>query len=188
VTLNTWSEGLQDRVARAVKSARGSRSAQEVADETARLGYPMTRSQIANLESGRKRGLDIAELLILAAALDVPPVALLFPDLPDGEVEVLPGQFVSSAVALLRFTGERDSEPKSDLGRLAKLSRQRFDKQRSHAVALKVLDERAAANDAEFFTADRIIAVADIAGEIKELESRIAAIPGAVVVQKESAE
>src|SRR5436189_2455562 len=119
---------------RAVRSARGSRSAQEIADETARLGYPLSRSQIANLESGRKRSLDIAELLIIAAALEVPPVTLLYPDLPNGEVEVLPGQFVSSTVALLRFTGERDSKPTSDLGRLAKLSREHFDKKIRHAA------------------------------------------------------
>ena len=95
-------------------------------------------------------------------------------------MEVLPGQFVSSAVALLRFSGERHSEPKSDLARLAKLARERFDKQIRRAVALKFLDERAAANDAEAFTADRIVAVADIADEIKELDRRMAA-PGSVV-------
>jgi hypothetical protein len=140
------------------------------------------------LESGRKRSLDIAELLILAAALGVPPVTLLFPDLPDGDVEVLPGEFVSSIAALLRFTGERDPDPKSDLGRLAKLSRERFDKKIRHAAALKVLDERAAANDADFFTADRIIAIDEMNGEIRGLERRMAAIPDAVVAEKESAE
>ena len=71
-------------------------SAQELADETERLGYPVSRSQIANYESGRKQGLDVAEFLILAAALDIPPALLLFPTFPDDTVEVLPGQQVDA--------------------------------------------------------------------------------------------
>ena len=63
-------------------------SAQEVAD-TKRLGYPISHDQIANYESGRKRGLDITELLVLAAALEVSPIALLFPATSDREVEML---------------------------------------------------------------------------------------------------
>jgi transcriptional regulator with XRE-family HTH domain len=50
----------------------------------------ISRTQIANYESGRKKNLDIAELLILAAALDVPPLVLLYPDLPAGKVEIIP--------------------------------------------------------------------------------------------------
>jgi transcriptional regulator with XRE-family HTH domain len=185
MTQKTWADGIQERVARAVKAARGTRSAQEVADETERLGYPLSRSQIANLESGRKRGLDVAELLILAAALDVPPSALLFPDLPDGEVEILPGQFVSSVAALLRFTGERDTDPQSDLGRLARLSRERFEKQVRHFAALDVVDalvERAGEDEKrQQVAADQIFRVIDSADEVRELNLRIEAIPGAVV-------
>jgi transcriptional regulator with XRE-family HTH domain len=187
MTQNAWSESLTDRVARAVRSARGSRSAQEIADETARLGYPMTRSQIANLESGRKRSVDIAELIILAAALGVPPVALLFPDLPDGDVEDLPGQLVSSAAGLVLFTGEHGAQTKSDAGRLVKLSRQRFDKQAWHSAALGILEDLAAKNP-EQVTADRITGIADLADEVRELDRQIAAIPGAVLNSESSQE
>src|SRR5258705_3974854 len=86
-----WAEGLHRRMAAAIKAARASRSAQWLADETERLGYPISRAAIANYESGRKKGLDVAELLVLAAALRIPPLTILFPELPDGQVEVLSG-------------------------------------------------------------------------------------------------
>jgi transcriptional regulator with XRE-family HTH domain len=81
------------------------RSAQDVADRTAELGYPISRTQIANYESGRKKNLDIAELLILAAALDVPPLVLLYPDLPAGKVEIIPNEPGNSFDAYLWATG-----------------------------------------------------------------------------------
>ncbi|HNM83667.1 MAG: helix-turn-helix transcriptional regulator [Mycobacterium sp.] len=103
--MGQWDAETHVRVASAIKSARGNRSAQWLADTTMALGYPISRAQIANYESGRKKTLDIAELIILAAALGVPPVALLYPELPDGEVEVLPGWTATSWDALTWFTG-----------------------------------------------------------------------------------
>lgn len=101
-----WADELHRRVAAAIKTARSGRSAQWLADETERIGFPISRAQIANYESGRKKGLDLTELLTLAAALRVPPVVLLFPDLPDGPVEALPGVTVDSWEAAAWFTGE----------------------------------------------------------------------------------
>jgi len=87
-----WGGVLHQRLAAAIRNAReGRMSAQELADETARLGYPISRSQIANYESGRKRRLDVAEITVLAAALNTSPVALLYPGPYDKEIEVLPG-------------------------------------------------------------------------------------------------
>jgi hypothetical protein len=83
-------------------------SARELADATAALGYPITRSQIANYESERKQGLDVAELLVIAAALDVAPLRLLFPDKPNRPVEELPNQPVPTSDAISRFTGNWD--------------------------------------------------------------------------------
>lgn len=104
-----WSDDLHRRVAAAIKRARGGRSAQWLADETKRIGFPLSRAAIANYESGRKRGLDLAELLVLAAALNVPPLVLLFPELPDGPVEGLPGITTKSWDAAAWFSGERGS-------------------------------------------------------------------------------
>ena len=47
--------------------------------------------------------------MVLAAALEVPPVELLFPDLPDGEVEALPGVSATAFQAAQWFSGERDA-------------------------------------------------------------------------------
>jgi hypothetical protein len=101
-----WVEGLNQRMAAAIKTARASRSAQWLADETERLGYPISRAAIANYESGRKKGLDVAELLVLAAALRIPPLTILFPELPDGPVELLPGVQTTSWDAAAWFSGE----------------------------------------------------------------------------------
>jgi len=101
-----WGGALHARIARAIRTARQGRlSAQQLADETERLGYGISRSQIANYESGRKKSLDVAELLVIAAALGVRPLRLLFPDEPDDDVEMLPGQRTSTFHATARFTG-----------------------------------------------------------------------------------
>ena len=110
-----WSEDFHRRTASAIKSARGSRSAQWLADQTEQLGYPISRAAIANYESGRKKGLDVAELLVLAAALRLPPLALLFPQLPDGPVEVLPGLTTTCWDAAAWFSGEaRSPDPERE--------------------------------------------------------------------------
>jgi transcriptional regulator with XRE-family HTH domain len=46
---------------------------------------------IANLENGRRETLSVAELLILAAALDVPPVMLIAAVGHEAHVQILPG-------------------------------------------------------------------------------------------------
>jgi transcriptional regulator with XRE-family HTH domain len=177
-----WTEALHQRIAEAVKVARlGRLTAQQLADETERLGYPITRSQIANYESGRKQSLDVAELLVLAAALRVPPVALLFPNLPDGDVEVLPGQVMSSGEAMRWFTGETDPiEPPSDLGRLIDLTRKRFGIERKQDLYRAGID-MLLAKDEEQRAANAILDLADTAEEIRELNRQIASVPGAVV-------
>lgn len=100
---------MHARTAAAIKKHRAGRSAQEIADRTAELGYPISRAQIANYESGRKKNLDVAELLILAAALDVPPLLLLYPDLPDGTVEITPRHTGTSWTAHMWATGAAPS-------------------------------------------------------------------------------
>jgi transcriptional regulator with XRE-family HTH domain len=109
VVRQDWVEGVHTRIATAIKNARVNRSAQWLADETERLGYPISRATIANYESGRKKGLDIAELLVLAAALQIPPLAILFPQLPNGTIEVLPGMETTSWNAAAWFSGEANS-------------------------------------------------------------------------------
>ena len=48
----------------------------------------------------------VTDLVAIAAALEVPPITLLYPHLPDGAVEVLPGVESSSITATQWFSGE----------------------------------------------------------------------------------
>ena len=96
---------MHERIAGAIKLARGKRSAQWLADRTADLGYPITRAQIANYESGRKQSLDIAELLVLAAALDTSPVCLVYPGPYQNKLEVMPRRHSEELDAAQWFSG-----------------------------------------------------------------------------------
>lgn len=83
-------------------------SAQDLANKCSDLGYPMVRSIIANLESGRRTTVTVAEITIFAHALDVPLPALISETESLGEsVEMLPGSLVSRSEALLWSSGER---------------------------------------------------------------------------------
>jgi hypothetical protein len=81
-------------------------SAQQLADRTAELGMPIPRSVLANLESGRRDTVTVAEVLILAAALNVAPLELIFPVGYAGEVEMVPGRPSDPVTAMRWFTGE----------------------------------------------------------------------------------
>lgn len=104
--MSDWGADIHVRIATAIKKARGKRSAQWLADRTAELGYPLTRSQIANYESGRKKRLDVAELLVLCAALGTSPVTLVFPGPYDEPSEVLPGQSPKAFYGAQWWSGE----------------------------------------------------------------------------------
>ena len=108
MTQNDWQGRFTGRVADAVRRYRKERgmSAQGLADACAALGYEIPRTAIANLENGRRSGVEIAELLVFAQALDVPPIALLLPVGVAGEVEVLPGRSVPIWDAVSWITAE----------------------------------------------------------------------------------
>ena len=107
-----WAEQQGTRVAAGVRALRKAqrRSAQWVADRTADLGYPISRATIADLENGRRKWVTIAELMVLARALNTAPVALLYPDLLGSDsIEFLPDAKGSEIVALQWFSGEVDT-------------------------------------------------------------------------------
>ncbi len=84
-------------------------SATELAARTA-IGKPMTRAVISDLETGRKKTLEVSELVTLAAALGISPMGLLFPDV-NKDVEILPGQTIIGMQAFEWFSGTGDSAP-----------------------------------------------------------------------------
>lgn len=69
------------------------------------LGMPLDRSVIAKLERGLRQSLTLAELLVLARALNVPPLRLVFPVGTAARAEVLPGVEVDTWQAAQWFTG-----------------------------------------------------------------------------------
>ena len=89
-TSTTWAERQTAAVGALVQRHRRRRELgqEDLAKRTVALGLPISRSKIANLENGRARreGISVAELHVLARALDVPPVALIF---DPGRVEAL---------------------------------------------------------------------------------------------------
>jgi transcriptional regulator with XRE-family HTH domain len=106
-----WELDLAGRFGGAVRKRRAALglSAQQVSDRTRDIGYPVTRVAISKIEGNTRSGkVDVAELLTLAQALDIPPPLLLFPDYPDGEVEALPGRPVPSVVAVNWLAGRRE--------------------------------------------------------------------------------
>jgi len=89
-----WELDLAGRVGRAVLTRRRvlKMTAVQLAERTKKLGYPITRVTVTKIENNTRAGkLDVAELLILAASLNMPPALLLFPDYPGGNCELLPG-------------------------------------------------------------------------------------------------
>ncbi len=105
-----WSQALVGGVAKAVRFHRKRRhmSAQQLADECELFGYPMPRSVLTNLENGRREAVSVAELLVLSAALRVPPVLLLFPLGRVAVTEALPDMRTSTWGAVQWVLGERE--------------------------------------------------------------------------------
>lgn len=104
-TWRRWADGLVEHVAAAVKAIRTSegRSAANLSTRTG-IGKPLSRAVISDLETGRKKTLDVTELLTLAAALNVSPLRLLVPNVLE-DVEILPGITMSGSDVLGWFFG-----------------------------------------------------------------------------------
>lgn len=73
-----------------MKRHRGDRSHLWLQQQTEKLGLKVSRSGISQLENGNRTSISVAEWLILAAALEVPPLLLLWPRYPDGDAQLLP--------------------------------------------------------------------------------------------------
>jgi transcriptional regulator with XRE-family HTH domain len=114
-----WELTLSGRFGEAVATRRKvlGLSAIQLWERTVELGYPVTRISISKIENNARVGkLDVAEVLILAVALDIPPALLLFPDYPHGQVELLPGAVTESEQAVRWLAGEEPA-PRPEGGR-----------------------------------------------------------------------
>lgn len=105
-----WELGLSQRFGEAVARRRRAMgfSAIQLWERTVELGYPVTRIAISKIENNARAGkIDVAELLVLARALEIPPALLLHPAYPDGEVEFLPGWTTDSERVVRWIAGEQ---------------------------------------------------------------------------------
>ncbi|PUB27704.1 helix-turn-helix protein [Promicromonospora sp. AC04] len=120
---SSWTAGIGERL-RSARRAAGL-TTQQVADRTAALGYPMARASIANLETRPREKIYLQDVTVLAAALGVSPVEILYPlevstvptatPTPVGVVrrgvlrntstQVLPGRTQRTPSAVAWFTG-----------------------------------------------------------------------------------
>ncbi|MEV6480301.1 helix-turn-helix transcriptional regulator [Streptomyces sp. NPDC051576] len=106
-----WADRVKANVAGEVRRRRKEMgwSAQDLADACERLGHPIPRNVIANMESGRRASLPLVDVMVLAAALETYPVCLIFPVGYVEQTQELPFQdLVPTWDALRRFTGEEE--------------------------------------------------------------------------------
>jgi len=105
-----WAERLTKRIGEEIKRLRGDRSGQWLSDRTAELGHRVSRSTISEIETHRRKSITAADLVILAAALDTAPVALVYPPPYNEDVEALPGKLISKFDAAQEFSGIFDAK------------------------------------------------------------------------------
>lgn len=105
---NRWAAEVTSVIAGEVRRHRLARkmSAQQLADRCAELGMAIPRAVLANLENGRRPVVQVPELLVLAAALEVPPVVLMAPLGHEPIVEILPGRELYAREAVRWISGE----------------------------------------------------------------------------------
>lgn len=104
-----WQLEWSGRIGHAVQQRRKALglTAGQLATRTEALGYPINRVAISKIEGNNRAGkMDVAEVAILGAALNIPPVMLLYPGLPHTSYRDLPNSEHTALDALLWFTGE----------------------------------------------------------------------------------
>jgi len=108
MTSSEWVGGIAALLGAQVRKYRKERrlTAQQLSDACAELGADVPASVINNVETGRRSSFDVAELLVVAEALGIAPVNLLFPLGRQDTVEVLPGRVIPVWEAVAWFTDE----------------------------------------------------------------------------------
>ncbi|MGI5127451.1 helix-turn-helix domain-containing protein [Pseudonocardia sp. CA-107938] len=104
-----WPAELTRTTARQIRALRehARLSAQQLADRMAdEIGGSYTRTQVTNLESGRRETITVGEVLAFARILGVAPLMLVFPLGSPDAVEVLPGTSTDTWTAWQWATGD----------------------------------------------------------------------------------
>lgn len=77
-----------------------------LSDRCAELGFAIPRPVLSNLENGRREAVSLAEVLILATALEVPPLLLIVPVGLREDLEILPTASIPTWDAAKWVSGE----------------------------------------------------------------------------------
>ncbi|WP_082944740.1 helix-turn-helix transcriptional regulator [Mycobacterium sp. 852013-50091_SCH5140682] len=99
-----WAAAVTKQIGAEVRRLRGKRSAQWLAERTAKCGWGISRPTISELETGKRKTVTVQELLVLAHALNTSPAALLYPGPYDREIEALPGRELTEFDAVQWFS------------------------------------------------------------------------------------
>lgn len=145
---NTWADRLTEQIGQNIKRRRESLSlsAEQVSTAATAMGLNISRQMITNLETGRRASLSVAELAVIAEALQVEPVALLYPPTElTRKVEYLPGQEATAVEAYIKFCA------------LSPLHRDQLQGERSDQASAYQLFIEALNNDAEIEELEREI-------------------------------
>jgi hypothetical protein len=102
-----WAQAMTNRIAAQIRELRGKRSVQWLEGRTIELGSRVSRSTISELETGQRKTITLADVIVLAAALEVPVIDLIYPGTWNTAVNLLPGVRVSKAEAAEKFGGSR---------------------------------------------------------------------------------
>ncbi len=139
-------------VARRLRAVRKSKawSQQDLARRLAELGAPTDRATLARTEAG-DRGVSLDDTIMLAAALDVSPLALVLPDNEDTPVAVAPRYPYRAEYFRRWFCGLAPLPAFADVGAGGDMTEEEFDKQPLHTPEGKQWDRHALAERARFF-------------------------------------
>ena len=105
--MSDWADTLVEVFAESVRKRRDELglSAQKLADRTAAIGHPVSRAVISDLETKRRNRLLLPDALVIAEALNTSIATLLYPGMPDGAVDQVPGRVMPSWEAALALLG-----------------------------------------------------------------------------------
>jgi hypothetical protein len=138
-----------------------------------RAPHVQAAAQHFRRQAGRRETVSIAEVLVLAAALDVAPIDLICPVGFDKQTEMLPGRTMDPLSAMRWFTGEWKLDLHDDG---VWTMRTPGSGERSSANLLKYHDQLISKLDSEEAKArDKLKAVADAVGEEADERARGAA-------------
>ncbi|MEU7571554.1 helix-turn-helix domain-containing protein [Micromonospora sp. NPDC049240] len=111
--VDSWGAETNQTIATQIRNWRNARglSAQQLSARCASLGHPIPRNIIANIETGRRGSVTVPEAIILAMALNVPPILLIYPVGKELAVRSSPRQDCGTFYAAKWFMGETRPTP-----------------------------------------------------------------------------